>query len=145
MKWQILIILLPILFISACSTAVLEDSEKENAISVVKTYFESWNHEDYTSMYEQMSDGFKKIEPTANTLSNFTAYAKSQNVESVTVETLEVKKITRTKATIDYSVIFMINNNQIPFSGTFTLKYKPEDSIPGWKMIHPYGDNIDFS
>ena len=31
------------------------------------------------------------------------------------------------------------------FSDKFSLKFGQGDIIPGWKLIHPYGENIDTS
>lgn len=113
---------------------------------VVEQYFTSWNNKDYANMYATFSDGFKKIEPTAKTLQDFKSYVDSQNIESV--EIINIKEISNDgqTASIDYNVIFVLANGQkAPYQGDFTLKYRKGDVIQGWKLIHPYGENIDNS
>ncbi len=113
---------------------------------VVEQYFTSWNNKDYANMYATFSDGFKKIEPTAKTLQDFKSYVDSQNIESV--EIINIKEISNDgqPASINYNVIFVLANGQrASYQGNFTLKYRKGDVIQGWKLIHPYGENIDNS
>jgi len=113
---------------------------------VVKQYFASWGKKNYPDMYAVISDGFKRIEPTAKDLRAFKSYAESQGIEGVNI--LSVKEISNDGATasVDYSVEFSLSNGKkSEFDGTFALKYRQGDVISGWKMIHPYGDNIDAS
>ncbi len=30
-------------------------------------------------------------------------------------------------------------------AGSYSLRYRRNDSIVGWKLIHPYGENVDTS
>ena len=113
---------------------------------VVRQYFASWNNKNYPDMYAAISDGFKKIEPTAKDLRAFKAYAESQGIEGVNI--LSIKEISNDGATasVDYSIEFIpTNGKKTGFEGTFTLKYRQGDIIQGWKLIHPYGENIDNS
>jgi len=113
---------------------------------VVRQYFASWGNKNYPDMYSAVSDGFKKIEPTAKDLRAFKSYAESQGIESVNI--LSIKEASNDGITsfVDYSAEFMLSNGKkSEFDGTFTLKYRKGDVIPGWKLIHPYGENIDVS
>ena len=76
----------------------------------------------------------------------FKSYAESQGIESVNI--LSIKEASNDGITsfVDYSAEFMLSNGKkSEFDGTFTLKYRKGDVIPGWKLIHPYGENIDVS
>lgn len=114
--------------------------------NVVEKYFTSWSNKDYVNMYSVFSDGFKKIEPTAKTLQGFKNYVDSQGIENAEIK--EIKELSNDgqTASVDYNVEFILDNGQkTPYQGTFTLKYRQGDVIQGWKLIHPYGDNIDTS
>lgn len=113
---------------------------------VVRQYFTAWSSRDWPDMYATISDGFKRIEPTARDLNTFRNYSSSQHISGVTITS--IKEISRSNetATVGYSVEFIATNGTIAhFSGTFTLKYRPGDVIRGWKLVHPYGANIDSS
>ncbi len=113
---------------------------------VVRQYFESWARKDWPNMYATLSDGFKKIDPNAKDLAAFRDYASSQGIEEVNILSVEEKINDGTTAAVDYSVEFVLaDKSKQKFDGTFTLKYRQGDIIPGWKMIHPYGNNIDDS
>ncbi len=130
--------------------------------AVVRQYFEAWNAGDYVNMYAAISDGFKRIEPTAKDLSTFRAYAQAQGINEVKIISLQEKMNDGSTAAIDYEVEFIFNDGKNegkddgkndrkndrkkqPFKGTFTLKYRPGDIIQGWKLIHPYGEKVDTS
>ena len=113
---------------------------------VVRQYFASWDKKIYPDMYAAISDGFKKIEPTARDLRAFRNYAEPQGIENVNI--LSIKEISNDgrTAAVEYSIEFVLSNGKkTKFDGTFTLKYRQGDIIPGWKLIHPYGENIDDS
>lgn len=113
---------------------------------VVRQYFTSWNNKDYPNMYATLSDGFKKLEPTAKDLATFREFAGSQGIEEIKIINIEEESNDKTTAQVDYSVEFILNNlEKRSFSGTFTLKYRQGDIIPGWKLTHPYGENVDVS
>ena len=117
-----------------------------SAEEVVKQYFESWDKKDWPNMYATISDGFKRIDPDAKDLATFRNFAGSQGIEGVSI--LGIKELSNdgTTASIEYSVEFtLLDSSTRQFSDTFTLKYKQGDIIPGWKMIHPYGSNVDTS
>ena len=128
-----------LLFVTGCSTL---ENKSEPAMAV-RSYFKAWGQEDYGTMYSIISDGFKLLEPTASTFDNFSEYAKSQGIKEVKIISISETSNDGKGATVDYNVKFAIKNKEVPFEGTYTLKYKKEDSIPGWKLIHPYGQNID--
>ncbi len=129
-----------LLFVAGCSNT--ENKSEKPAIAVSR-YFEAWNEKDYTTMYNLMSDGFKSLELTAATFDKFKAYAESQGIDKI--ETISIAETSNDgkQATVDYNIKFIIKGKEMPFKGTYTLKYKKEDIVPGWKLIHPYGDNID--
>ncbi len=113
---------------------------------VVRQYFTAWNNKNYPDMYATISDGFKRIDPNAKDLATFRNFASSQDIGGVNIITIEEKSNDKTTAQIDYSVEFiLVNGQKNNFSGTFTLKYRQGDIILGWKLIHPYGENIDTS
>ena len=134
-----------LIILSSCSTSETAEKTNKEGEKVVIKYFESWDHQDYGSMYSLISDGFKALEPTASTLDAFTTYAQSQGISNVNI--ISVKQVlgNENEATVDYNIEFIIGEKIIPFSGTFTVKYKPNDTQPGWKLIHPYGEHIDTS
>lgn len=112
---------------------------------VVRQYFTAWSNKDYPNMYATLSDGFKKLEPTAKDLATFREFASSQGIEEIKIINIKEESNDGTTAQVDYSVEFILNNlEKRPFSGTFTLKYRQGDIIPGWKLTHPYGENIDI-
>ena len=97
-------------------------------------------------MYAVISDGFKKIDPNAKDLATFRNFASSQGIESINILNIEEKSNDETTAQVDYSIEFILSDsNKRPFSDKFTLKYRKGDVIQGWKLIHPYGENIDNS
>ena len=112
---------------------------------VVKKYFESWDKKNWVEMYSTFSDGFKKIESTAKTLSDFKQYVESQKLGGVKIISISEKSNDGKIALVDYSVEFESNIGYRKFDGTFTLKFRDGDIIKGWKLIHPYGDKIDSS
>lgn len=111
---------------------------------VVEQYFTAWNDKDYVNMYSTFSDGFKKIESTAKTLQDFKKYVDAQGIENLEINNLKELSNDGQSAKVDYEIEFSLNNGQkTPYEGTFTLKYRQGDVIQGWKLIHPYGENID--
>lgn len=138
---KMIFFILAIVFLTGCQQQV----QNEPLITVEK-YFNAWNDKDYKTMYNLISDGFKKIEPTAKTFENFKNYAEAQNIEGVKIIKLEQEKSWGNKAVVNYNVKFITKEGrEFPFKGKFTLKYKSSDKIPGWKLIHPYGEKIDES
>ena len=113
---------------------------------VVEQYFASWNNKNYPDMYAAISDGFKKIEPTAADLGTFKEYVESQGIDSIRISSIKETSNDGQTAAVDYNVEFSLSNGKkSKFDDTFTLKYRQGNVIPGWKLIHPYGENIDTS
>ena len=113
---------------------------------VVRQYFESWDKKDYPNMYATFSDGFKKIDPNAKDLNTFVSFANSQEIVGVKVLDIKEESNDGRTAVIDYSVeLTLSDGRKSPFSDKFTLKFRQGDIISGWKLIHPYGLNIDTS
>jgi len=120
--------------------------ERPSPTKTVEQYFAAWNSKDYPNMYAVISDGFKRIEPTAKDLASFKTYTESQNIVNIKIISLEEASNDGQTASVAYSVEFQVaNGDRKPFEGTFTLKYRDGDIIPGWKLIHPYGNKIDTS
>ncbi len=114
--------------------------------NVVEQYFTAWNNKDYVNMYATFSDGFKKIDPNAASLGTFRDYVNLQNVGDVKINEIGELSNDGQTASVDYDVEFTLKDGQkLPHKGTFTLKYRQGDVIRGWKLIHPYGENIDNS
>ncbi len=142
MKKSLVLFLVISTILIACTPTQPKTSESE-ATKVVRTYFEAWDRQDWPTMYSLMSDGFKKIDPNAKTLQDFEAFAEKQGITAVKINSITEKLNDGTQATIDYDVAFTIKGKETPFKSTFTVRYKPNDTSPGWKLIHPYGPNID--
>ncbi len=113
---------------------------------VVRQYFTSWNNKDWPNMYATLSDGFKKIDPNAKDLAAFRNFASSQGIERINIISIREESNDGTTASVAYSIEFtLLDGSKSPFSDKFTLKFRQGDIIPGWKLIHPYGPNIDTS
>ncbi len=111
---------------------------------VVVQYFESWSAGDYSNMYATLSDGFKEIEPTAKDLRVFKEYVEIQNINGIEIVNINEISNDEKTAVVEYKVNFILEDSKKePYSGSFTLKYREADVIRGWKLIHPYGENID--
>ena len=121
-----------------------EDVSKLTPEQVVKLYFQSWNGKKYDVMYSAISDGFKQIEPTAKKFEDFKAYMNKFYESSSGINIVEVKETYKNEkeAGINYKIeITEKDDAKKEFSSTYTLKKRAN----GWKLIHPYGNNIDKS
>lgn len=130
-----------LLLITGCTSS----PKQGEAGKVVETYFNAWNSQDYATMYGSISDGFKQLEPTAKTLTDFGTYASAQQISEVKIVSVKETSNDGKVATVDYNVEFTAQGKKVPFAGTYTVKWKPNDNHPEWKLIHPYGKNIDAS
>ena len=114
--------------------------------AVVRQYFTAWNEKNYPDMYATLSDGFKKIDPNAKDLATFRQFASAQGIEGLKIKGITEKSNDGQTAEVEYTVEFTLADGTTkPFQGTYTLKYRRSDVIQGWKLIHPYGENIDRS
>jgi hypothetical protein len=147
MKW---LLLLSVILIAGC----VEDSSlftpriistANSPEDAVRLYFESWNNKDWRGMYNLISDGFKKIEPTAANYSAFEKFLDASAVKSVKIQLINVTSNDGTTANIDYIVIYNMSNTTAKSESNFIVKFKPNDKPPGWKMIQPYGEKADES
>ena len=151
-----LLFLFLILFINACvkqqnqqpsakksiSTISSEDVSTLNPEQVVILYFQSWNDEQYNVMYSLISDGFKQIEPTAKTFNDFKDYMEKFFDTSSGVRIIEAKEAYKNEkeAGVDYKIeITNKDGTKKEFASAYTLKKRTN----GWKLIHPYVQNID--
>ena len=151
-----LLFLFLILFINACakqqnqqlstkksiSTISSEDVSALTPEQVVSFYFQAWNDEQYNVMYSLISDGFKQIEPTAKTFNDFKDYMGKFYETASGVRVLEARESYKNdkEAGVDYKIqITNKDGTKKDFSSTYTLKKRTN----GWKLIHPYGQNID--
>ncbi|MDP3766311.1 MAG: NTF2-like N-terminal transpeptidase domain-containing protein [Nanoarchaeota archaeon] len=121
-----------------------EDGSILTPEQVVILYFQAWNDEQYDVMYSLISDGFKQIEPTAKTFDYFKSNMEKFYDTALGVSVLEAKESYKTdnEAGVDYTIeITRKDGNKREFSSVYTLKKRTN----GWKLIHPYGENIDTS
>jgi len=109
---------------------------------VVILYFQAWNDEQYNMMYSLISDGFKQIEPTAKTFGDFKSYMEKFYNTALGVRIIEAKMEYKDEKEAGVSYKIEITNkdgSNKDFGSTYTLKKRTN----GWKLIHPYGENID--
>ena len=109
---------------------------------VVTLYFQAWNDEQYDVMYSLISDGFKQLEPTAKNFDEFKFYMEKFYDTALGVRIVEANEAYNNgqEAGIEYKIEITNKDGTIKeFSSTYTLKKKQN----GWKLIHPYGENID--
>lgn len=132
------------IFVVACQ----QNSNQKNDVSsltpeqVVMLYFQAWNDKQFDVMYSLISDGFKQIEPTTKSFDDFKNYMSKFYDTSTGIEIVEVKETYQNdkEAGINYKInIVRKNDEKTEFSSTYTLKRRTN----GWKLIHPYGQNID--
>lgn len=116
----------------------------DETVTIVRNYFEAWDQKDYERMYSQISDGFKAKEATANNLQIFRYYIQSTQVDRVRIIDLSLIEKNKDSARVSYSVeLISMNGVSNLTSSEFSLKYRINDSNPGWKLIHPYGSIVD--
>ena len=155
MKKILFIFLFLVLFVSACAKPQqqqtiqkpIQNVSAENVAvltpeQVVSLYFQAWNDEKYEIMYSLISDGFKKIEPTAKTFEDFKANMEKFYDTANNIRLLDAKEEYRNdrEAGVSYKIeIEDKDGTKKDFSSTYTLKKRTN----GWKLIHPYGKNID--
>ena len=123
-------------------TVSSEDVSALTPEQVVILYFQAWNDEQYDVMYSLISDGFKQIEPTARTFDDFKANMEKFYDTALGVSIVEAKESYRTdkEAGVDYKIeITNKDGSKKDFSSVYTLKKRAN----GWKLVHPYGENID--
>ena len=148
MKQVILISIAVFVFVVAVGVILQTTENKQTeykfpgAAEVVKQYFESWGEKNWVEMYSTISDGFKKIEPTAQTLSDFRNYQKTQGIDHIHILSIKEKSSDGRVSVIDYSIELVANGSK-NVSGSFTLKFRSGDIIQGWKITNPYGDKTD--
>ena len=156
-KSLIFLFLFIVIFVNACAknqqiqqqtiqktipTVSSEDVSVLTPEQVVILYFQVWNDEQYNVMYSLISDGFKQIEPTAKTFEDFKAYMEKFYDTALGVSIIEAKESYKNEkeAGIEYKIeIIKKDNSKKEFSSAYTLKKRAN----GWKLIHPYGENID--
>ncbi|MDP3764975.1 MAG: hypothetical protein Q8R04_00530 [Nanoarchaeota archaeon] len=168
MKRFLFIFLFLILFINACAkqqtqeqqviqktvqTVSAEDVSTLTPEQVVILYFQAWNDEQYDVMYSLLSNGFKQIEPTAKIFADFKANMEKFYDTALGVRIVEAKESYRTEkeAGVDYKIeITRKDGTKKDFSSVYTLKKRESNAseltrsqVTGWKLIHPYGENID--
>jgi len=157
MKKSLFIFLFFILLLNACTktqqvqqqaiqktvpTVSAEDVSALTPEQVVILYFQAWNDEQYDVMYSLISDGFKQIEPTAKTYDDFKANMEKFYDTALGVRIVEAKESYKTdkEAGVDYKIeITRKDGTKKEFSSIYTVKKRAN----GWKLIHPYGENID--
>ena len=140
----LVVILIGVILVQSSISTGQDQYQVQSPEQVVNQYFTSWNNKDWPNMYATISDGFKKIDPNAKDLATFRTYASSQGIDGVRILNIKETANDGTVSTVQYSVEFIAASTR-RFDGTLTLKYRPGDVIRGWKLVHPYGSNIDTS
>ena len=145
-----------ILLINACAKQQIQQQALQKSVptipsedvsvltpeEVVILYFQAWSDEQYDVMYSLISDGFKQIEPTARTFDDFKANMKKFYDTALGVSIVKARESygTENEAGVDYKIeITNKDGSKKDFSSVYTLKKRSN----GWKLIHPYGKNID--
>lgn len=110
---------------------------------IVRLYYESFDIKDYETMYSLISGGFKEIEPTAKSYALFAAEMGKYFKTGKGIKLLELKEpeIDGDTAVVGYKVLLQLNSGDRELDSVFTLRKRHN----GWKLIHPYGQNIDTS
>ncbi len=139
--FYVLFLLVVTLVLSGCGT---QNAAVDNTpASVVQEYFTSWTAKEYATMYTLVSDGFKKVELTAASLESFKKELGKffDQGDGITV----IKAVTTQNdgriAKVNYTIEMSLKTRKQQFSGTYTLR----NTATGWKLIHPYGNNVDLS
>ena len=93
--------------------------------------------------YNLISDGFRQIDPQAKDLDTFSSYMEQyfKQGKSIGVKSVKEQYNSGTEAGVEYAIVMELNSGKREFTSTYTLKKRNN----GWKLIHPYGENIDTS
>ncbi len=139
---NIFVFIVVLLFVIGCS----RDQAKEVSIGeqIVRSYYTALDAKDYQMMYGLISEGFKQIEPTAKDYNTFEAYMSKfyDTATGISVERTTVTSAQESEIGVDYvAVIQLKNGEKKELKSSFTVRKKQE----GWRLIHPYGQNIDNS
>ncbi|MFA6022544.1 MAG: NTF2-like N-terminal transpeptidase domain-containing protein [Candidatus Pacearchaeota archaeon] len=139
-----LIVTISIVFYTSMGNNSNKIITEDDSAKAVREYFNAWDKKDYGKMYQLISDGFKDNETTAKNFLIYKTYMNSQDVNRVrTIELMLIDK-EDSVARIEYSIELISKKGLItPLNEEFTLKYFPNSTIPGWKLIHPYGNFVD--
>ena len=111
---------------------------------VTSLYYESFAARDYKTMYALVSDGFKLVEPTAQTYDKFAIEMDRfyDSADEIRFISADESVIDGNSANVNYHIEVRLKSGQIkPFDSAFSLKKQNN----GWKLIHPYGKNVDTS
>ncbi|MBI2558536.1 hypothetical protein HYW20_04390 [Candidatus Woesearchaeota archaeon] len=149
MKSSLTFVIFIVILLSACTKtqqeqkAILsQDVSTLTQIQVVTLYFQAWNSKQYDIMYSLISDGFKQIEPTAKSFDGFKAYMDKfyETANGVSVIDVQTQYENDKEAGVNYKIeIIGKDGAKKDFESVYTLKKRSN----GWKLIHPYGQNID--
>ena len=138
-------LIIVLLTLTACTQTKIEakDISALAPKEVVESYFNSWAAKDYQTMYSLISDGFKKIEPTATTYDKFEAEISKYYDTANGIKLLETGDVAieGDSATVSYKIELGLKTGKKTYDGVYTLRKRAN----GWKLIHPYGQNIDTS
>lgn len=140
---KFMFILLTLILLASCSPKASSE-DTAIAVKVVNEYYTALNNKDYLTMYSLISEGFKKIEPTANTYESFEAYIAKffDAANGIRITSTKIVSATSTEVVVEYVALVELKNGATKeLKSLFTVKKKPE----GWKLVHPYGDKKDLS
>ncbi len=147
-------IILAMISVSACTqqaatttTTIAKSYNELTPKEVVELYFSSWNARDYDNMYKTVSDGFKRIDLNATSLEAFRNHLDKffQSGRSIRLVKAEELLNDGENASVEYTIEMDLIEGKTEFSGSYSLKYRKDDMLAGWKLIHPYGENVDTS
>lgn len=143
LNWKPLLLLAAVavllLVITLSGFGAKRDFSKLSPTEVVQEYYEAFGRQDYAAMYALMSDGFKKVEPTAKDFETFKSYISKYYETADGVKVLGAREVSNDgmQAVVDYEVELFIKTGSRKVESEFVLKKKEN----GWKLVHPYGLN----
>ncbi len=140
-----------ILLLSSCAAEIkkaestLQDKDRYKDLTpekVVKEYYTAWATFDFKKQYALISDGFKKLEPSAKDLETFSNYMLAFYGQGSAIELLEVsqKYFDGKEAEVGFRLNLKLKSGQEEIKSG-VQKLRLTDS--GWKLVAPYGNKID--
>lgn len=111
---------------------------------IVEKYYGAWSQKDYETMYGLVSDGWKRLEPTARSEGEFARFLDGfyNNAKGIRLAFASEQSNTGSEAVVSMALEVELNDGRfVTNNQTLTLRLKDK----GWKLIHPYGDYVDDS
>lgn len=139
----LLIVLVFLLVLFGCVPARSPRVEG-SPVEIVQKYYDAWARKDYKTMYDLVSDGWKALEPTAHTYSDFANYMSGfyKSAKGIRLVFASEQSNTGGESVVSVALeVQTLDDQYITNSQTLTLRLKDN----GWKLIHPYGEYKDLS